>query len=38
MPGGEAHLFCDGHQGIAVDPNVHRALVRVLRDEGRDRY
>lgn len=28
----DAMLFCDGHQGIAVDPNVHRALVRVLRD------
>jgi Lecithin:cholesterol acyltransferase len=27
----DAMLFCDGHQGIAVDPNVHRALIRVLR-------
>lgn len=24
-------LFCDGHQGLAADPNVHRALVRILR-------
>lgn len=31
--GGDAHLFCDGHQGIATDPNVHRALLRAL---GRD--
>ncbi|HEX8172704.1 MAG TPA: alpha/beta fold hydrolase [Thermoanaerobaculia bacterium] len=30
--GGEAMLFCDGHQGIAADPNVHRALIRTLRD------
>jgi pimeloyl-ACP methyl ester carboxylesterase len=29
--GGEALLFCDGHQGIASDPNVHRALIRLLR-------
>jgi pimeloyl-ACP methyl ester carboxylesterase len=28
---GEPALFCDGHQGIAADPNVHRALVRRLR-------
>lgn len=27
-------LFCDGHQGIAADPNVHRAVLRAL---GRDR-
>jgi pimeloyl-ACP methyl ester carboxylesterase len=33
--GGEALLFCDGHQGIASDPNVHRALIRLLREEGR---
>lgn len=25
-------IFCDGHQGIASDPNVHRALIRILRD------
>lgn len=24
-------LFCDGHQGIATDPNVHRAIIRALR-------
>jgi len=24
-------LFCDGHQGLAADPNVHRALLRILR-------
>jgi hypothetical protein len=30
-PDGGAKLFCDGHQGIATDPNVHRALIRVLR-------
>jgi hypothetical protein len=30
-PNGGAELFCDGHQGIATDPNVHRALIRVLR-------
>jgi hypothetical protein len=28
----DARLFCDGHQGIAADPNVHRALVRTLRE------
>lgn len=26
-------LFCDGHQGLAADPSVHRALVRILREE-----
>ncbi|HUP49549.1 MAG TPA: hypothetical protein VNA04_12250 [Thermoanaerobaculia bacterium] len=32
--GGDAQLFCDGHQGIATDPNVHRAMLRALgRDE-----
>lgn len=30
-PGGAAVLFCDGHQGIATDPNVHRTLIRQLR-------
>ena len=28
---GEAMLFCDGHQGIAADPSVHRAMIRALR-------
>jgi hypothetical protein len=28
--GAEASLFCDGHQGIATDPSVHRALIRAL--------
>ena len=27
---GEVRLFCDGHQGIATDPNVHRAVLRAL--------
>lgn len=31
VAGGEAALYCDGHQGIATDPNVHRALIRQLR-------
>jgi len=30
--GDDAQIFCDGHQGIASDPNVLHALVRVLRD------
>lgn len=30
---GEALLFCDGHQGIATDPNVHRTLIRLLRGQ-----
>lgn len=25
-------LFCDGHQGLAADPSVHRAMVRILRE------
>ena len=29
---GEATLFCDGHQGIAADPHVHRAIIRALRE------
>ncbi|HEY0156027.1 MAG TPA: alpha/beta fold hydrolase [Thermoanaerobaculia bacterium] len=29
---GEAMLFCDGHQGIAADPSVHRAIIRALRE------
>lgn len=28
---GDALLFCDGHQGIAADPSVHRAMIRALR-------
>lgn len=24
-------IFCDGHQGIAADPSVHRALLRIFR-------
>jgi pimeloyl-ACP methyl ester carboxylesterase len=28
---GEAMLFCDGHQGIAADPSVHRAMIRAFR-------
>lgn len=28
--GPETQLFCDGHQGIAADPNVHRAILRIL--------
>lgn len=31
-PAGEALIFCDGHQGIASDPNVLHALIRTLRD------
>jgi hypothetical protein len=30
--GSDAFLFCDGHQGIVSDPNVHRALIRLLRE------
>jgi pimeloyl-ACP methyl ester carboxylesterase len=29
---GDALLFCDGHQGIAADPSVHRAIIRTLRE------
>lgn len=29
---GEAILFCDGHQGIAADPNVQHTLIRILRE------
>ncbi|HEV7921323.1 MAG TPA: alpha/beta fold hydrolase [Thermoanaerobaculia bacterium] len=29
--GAGAMLFCDGHQGIAADPSVHRAILRALR-------
>ncbi len=30
--GGDATLFCDGHQGIASDPNVQHAMIRILRE------
>jgi pimeloyl-ACP methyl ester carboxylesterase len=30
--GREVMLFCDGHQGIAADPSVHRAIIRSLRE------
>lgn len=30
--GGDAFVFCDGHQGIAADPNVLHTLIRSLRD------
>ena len=30
-PDDSAQLFCDGHQGLATDPSVHRALIRALR-------
>jgi pimeloyl-ACP methyl ester carboxylesterase len=26
-----AMIVCDGHQGIATDPSVHRAIIRTLR-------
>jgi hypothetical protein len=29
---GAATLFCDGHQGIAADPHIHRAVIRTLRE------
>ena len=29
---GRPEIFCDGHQGIASDPSVHRALIRILRE------
>jgi hypothetical protein len=28
--GDGVQFFCDGHQGIAADPNVHRAILRAL--------
>jgi len=31
----DALLFCDGHQGIAADPSVHRAIIRTLREQPR---
>jgi hypothetical protein len=29
-PDGRASFFCDGHQGLAMDPNVHREILRFL--------
>jgi len=31
--GAEAMIVCDGHQGIAADPTVHRAIIRTLREQ-----
>jgi len=28
-------IVCDGHQGIAADPTVHRAILRTLREPSR---
>lgn len=28
----DATLFCSGHQGMAADPSVHRAIIRALRE------
>ena len=25
-------IICDGHQGIAADPSVHRAVLRIIRE------
>jgi pimeloyl-ACP methyl ester carboxylesterase len=30
--GRDAFIVCDGHQGIAADPSVHRAIIRTLRE------
>jgi pimeloyl-ACP methyl ester carboxylesterase len=32
--GGDALIVCDGHQGIAQDPTVQRAIIRILRELG----
>jgi pimeloyl-ACP methyl ester carboxylesterase len=29
---GRTQLLCDGHQGLATDPNAHRAVIRILRE------
>jgi hypothetical protein len=29
----DAMIVCDGHQGIATDPSVHRAIIRTLRQQ-----
>ncbi len=31
--GGKAMIVCDGHQGIATDPTVHRAILRTIREQ-----
>jgi len=31
--GSEAMIVCDGHQEIAADPTVHRAILRTLREQ-----
>lgn len=31
--GSNAMILCDGHQGIATDPSVHRAIIRTLRQQ-----
>ena len=31
--GPDAMIVCDGHQGIAADPTVHRAIIRTLRQQ-----
>ncbi|MGZ5477181.1 MAG: hypothetical protein ACXW29_14010, partial [Thermoanaerobaculia bacterium] len=30
---GDTLLFCDGHRDIVSDPNVQRALIRILHDQ-----
>ena len=30
---GNAMLVCDGHQGMAADPTVHRTIIRTLRQQ-----
>ena len=32
-PENNAMIVCDGHQGIATDPTVHRAIIRTLRQQ-----
>jgi pimeloyl-ACP methyl ester carboxylesterase len=32
VAGPDAMLFCSGHQGLAADPSVHRAMIRALRE------
>ena len=32
LPDADALLFCSGHQGMAADPSVHRAIIRTLRE------
>lgn len=31
--GGKTSIFCDGHQGMALDASVHRAIIRTLQSE-----